>query len=295
MQDDKSALKATLIVVFTGVLWGFYWLPVRTLAGMGLAGPWGTAAITAAATVFLAPVALRGQSLLCRERRRAIAFVALGGAAFSLYSVALVYGRVAIIILLFFLTPVWSTLIARYVMGWRTPILRYFAIAFGLAGLGVMLGAQGQVPLPRNTGEWIALLSGMLWAVATTGIRATPELPAPQAAFVFAGGATVTTLCIGPLLSPWQSPDGSPLAMLAIVLGTGGLWWGLSMASLMWATVRLDPARVGILLMAEVLIGAASAAVLASEALSPLEMIGGALVLCAGLLEVWPVRRVRRN
>jgi drug/metabolite transporter (DMT)-like permease len=62
------------------------------------------------------------------------------------------------------------------------------------------------------------------------------------------------------------------------------------MAALMWAAARLEPARVGILLMAEVLIGTVSAAVLAGEALGAVELIGGALVLAAGVLEVWPVR-----
>jgi drug/metabolite transporter (DMT)-like permease len=82
---------------------------------------------------------------------------------------------------------------------------------------------------------------------------------------------------------------------LAVALAAGGLWWGLSVASLMWATVRLEPARVGILLMTEVVVGAASAAILAAEHLSPLEIAGGALVLCAGILEVWPSRRAARQ
>lgn len=58
----------------------------------------------------------------------------------------------------------------------------------------------------------------------------------------------------------------------------------------MWATVRLDPARTGILLMSEVLVGAASAALLAGELLDRPKLIGGALVLVAGLLEVCPVK-----
>ena len=61
----------------------------------------------------------------------------------------------------------------------------------------------------------------------------------------------------------------------------------------MWATVRLEPARVGILLMTEVLVGALSAALLADEHLRGMELVGGALVLLAGVLEVWPVRRRR--
>lgn len=65
------------------------------------------------------------------------------------------------------------------------------------------------------------------------------------------------------------------------------------MIGLMWATVRLEPARVGILLMTEVLVGAVSAAVIAQEHLSTPELVGGALVLCAALLEVWPTRADR--
>lgn len=61
------------------------------------------------------------------------------------------------------------------------------------------------------------------------------------------------------------------------------------MAALTWASARLEPARVGILLMAEVVVGVASAAVIADEHLGGLELLGGALVVGAGVLEVWPV------
>jgi drug/metabolite transporter (DMT)-like permease len=43
--------------------------------------------------------------------------------------------------------------------------------------------------------------------------------------------------------------------------------------------------------MIEVLIGGVSAALLAGEHLAPMEMAGGALVLIAAVLEVWPVRQ----
>ncbi|MEP2576303.1 MAG: hypothetical protein ABJH75_01795 [Roseibium sp.] len=49
MTDTRTTALATAIVLGTGVLWGFYWLPVRALADTGLDGPWGTLAITLAA------------------------------------------------------------------------------------------------------------------------------------------------------------------------------------------------------------------------------------------------------
>jgi drug/metabolite transporter (DMT)-like permease len=278
--------------VGTGTLWGLYWLPVRRLAASGLPGAWGTLAIVSAAALLLAPLALRRRKRLAGSDPMGIASVALGGVAFMLYSVSFAYGRVAIVILLFFLTPVWSTLLARYLMGWNTPRLRLAAIAVGIAGLTIMLGAGGRLPIPRGSGEWMALLSGILWAVATTGMRTRSDLAPADAAFVFAAGACLAALTLAPLLAPWPSRLGAENvgSIVGWAMAAGALWWALSMASLLWAAPRLEPARVGILLMAEVLVGAGSAALIADELVSASELIGGSLVLLAGVLEVWPVK-----
>ncbi|MTI42738.1 EamA domain-containing membrane protein RarD [Roseibium hamelinense] len=293
MPPSQTRLLATLTVVTTGAFWGLYWFPVRQLEAAGLQGAWGSAAIVAAATLLTAPFAFARPSALLKADRLALCFVALGGFAFVLYSAAFVYGRVAIIVLLFFLTPVWSTLIGRLVLGWRATRLRIAAIASGLAGLGLMLGAGGQVPMPQGLGEWLGLVSGFLWAVATTGLRVRPKVPAGPASFVFALGALAGVLAFAPFLAPL--PDTLRLGALGTAFGiallAGGLWWGAANAALMWAAPQLEPARTGILLMSEVLIGAVSAAVLAGERLGPLELAGGLLVLTAGILEVWPVKK----
>lgn len=131
---------------------------------------------------------------------------------------------------------------------------------------------------------------GALWAVATTVMRVRPPLPPIEAAFVFALGAAIAAGGLAPL--PGPAPGDVEVASAAMwALLAGALWWGPAMALLMWAATQLEPARVGILLMSEVLIGAASAALIAGEVLSAPELIGGALVLCAGVLEVWPVQR----
>lgn len=291
MTNDKTQVLASLIVIGTGVLWGFYWLPVRQLATLALPGAWGTLAIVMAATLLLAPFAIRQRQQLASANPVALVSVALGGAAFMLYSVSFTYGRVALVILLFFLTPVWSTLLGRYVMGWKTPRLRLAAIVVGIAGLVLMLGANGEAPIPRGAGEWLGLLSGILWSLATTGIRSRSNLAPAGAAFVFAAGALLGALALAPFLEHW--PSGVGKEHLAAIFGwgiaAGGIWWGLSVASLMWATPRLEPARVGILLMTEVIVGTTSAAIIAHESIAPLEIAGGVLVLLAGVLEVWPV------
>lgn len=248
-------------------------------------------AIVAASVALLAPLALRRRHELATADPWALAAVALGGTGFVLYSVGFVYGRVAIVILLFYLTPVWSTLIGRFVMGWHLPRLRAIAIAVGVTGLVVMLGSDGAAPVPRGAGEWLALLSGILWSISTTGIRTRSTLGPAAAAFVFASGAVAGALLLTPFLEPLPAhiPRANWLPAIGWTLAAGGLWWGASVAALMWSAARLEPARVGLLLMAEVLVGAVSAAVLAGERLGSWEVVGGALVVCASLLEVWPM------
>lgn len=287
----NTTFFASAIVLITGVFWGVYWFPVREIARLGLDGAWGTGAITLAAVLVLLPF-VAGTTGAFRDTGGAgLLSIALGGAAFALYSIGFLYGKVALVVLLWFFSPVWSVLIAKYVLRWHVPRLRLIAIAVGLVGLVIMLGGEGDVPVPRSLGEWMAFIGGLIWAGATAGMRLKSRVPPVPAAFLFAIGATVTSFAIAPFLEALPTVALDELPSIGItVLVTGGLWWGVTIAALMWAALRLDPARVGILLMPEVIIGAVTAAIFVGESLSISEIIGGGLVVLCGLLEVWPTK-----
>lgn len=287
----RTTAIASAIVLVTGVFWGVYWIPVRAVADYGLDGAWGTAAITLATVLFLLPFVAKAPQTLLAANRVGVASILFGGAAFALYSIGFLYGKVALVVLLWFFSPVWSVLIAKFVLRWHVPPLRLVAIAVGLVGLFTLLGGDGGLPVPGSLGEWMAFAGGLIWAGATAGMRLKSQVPPAPAAFLFALGAAVTSCLLAPMLEPF--PTVAPANLLpaaAIVLLTGGLWWGVTIAGLMWATLRLDPARVGILLMTEVSIGALSAALFAGERLSLTEIIGGLLVILCGVLEVWPTK-----
>lgn len=291
-----KGVLASAVVLLTGIIWGVYWVPVRDVAERGLDGAWGTGAITLAATLFLLPFVLANRAALGGRDRIGILSIALGGAAFALYSIGFLYGKVALVVLLWFFSPVWSVLIARFLLREPVPRLRLLAIAAGLAGLFVMLGGDGGLPLPGDLGEWMAFVGGLIWAFATAGMRLRSDVAPLPSAFLFSLGATVTALLLAPLLEPLPTIAAGDLpAVAATVLLTGGFWWVLSIAALMWATVRLDPARVGILLMTEVVFGAVTASLFAGETLSTREQLGGALVILSGLLEVWPTKAHRAH
>ena len=287
----SPARLAALGVLLAGGLWGIYWYPIRRIEALQLGGVWGSLIIAATACVVLSPWALVQRRRLARSSALGLASVTLGGAAFMLYSIGLVHGQVAVVILLFYLTPVWSTLIER--LWWRWPLTgrRVAVILVGLVGLGLVLGANGS-PLPHGIGDWLGLASGLMWAVASSGMRSHNTLGPGEGSFLFAIGALVTAVLLAPFLSPWPGLPSMETGWHAAgwILAAAILWWSASLALVVWAAGHLPPARLGILMMSEVLVGVFSAALFANESLTWLQGLGAALVITAAVLEVMPAR-----
>lgn len=288
---------ASVTILSVGALWGLYWLPLRQLEQIATAGPWTTFAVVVFACLCLVPFGWRGRKRLRQANKRALLSIALGGASFVVYSNALLYGEVAVVILLFYLTPLWSTLIARLWLKWSVSWWRYGAILCGLLGIALVLrGNHDGIPLPRTLGDWLGLASGLLWAIASTGIHVHVRTRPAESNFVFCAGAVVMAALLALALGhehPVQvAPDhyGEALGWTLLI---GGIWWAALLTGFMWATREMEPARVGILLMSEVIVGALSAALLADEPFGPVMGVGATLVVLAGILETLPGRRVK--
>ena len=283
-----SPLAAAFVVLVGGV-WGLYWFPLRKLEALAAAGPWTTLAVVLTGCLCLAPFAWSGRSRLAASNNRALASIALGGASFVLYSDGLLYGQVAVVILFFYLTPVWSTLIVRFWLKWPVSGWRYAAIASGLLGIGLVLrdSHPGGLPLPRTLGDLLGLASGLLWSIASTGMFVHTSTRPAETNFVFCVGGAAMAAVLGIFLAPL--PKGIPaqdyLAVSGWTLLLGGFCWALSLTAFMWVTRILEPARIGILLMSEVIVGAASAALFTDEPFTPIMTAGAVLVIAAGFLE----------
>lgn len=286
---------ANLTVVGIGFCWGLYWMPLRELDTAAAAGPWTTLAVVTLGCLVLAPFGWLGWRRLSVAGGRALGSIALGGASFVLYSNGLLYGHVASVILLFYLTPIWSTLIARWWLGQAVSWWRYAAIVTGIAGIALVLGGRNQgLPLPHSIGDWLGLASGLLWAVASTGMHVHVRTRAAETNFVFCAGAVVMALLLAPVLAPGSLPHvevGRYLPVLGWTLVLGAGWWAASLTGFMWATQQLEPPRVGILLMSEVVAGTVSAALFADEPFGVVMTLGAMLVVAAGVLETMPDRK----
>ena len=285
-------LMPNLAVLVSGVLWGAYWIPLRAVEAAGLNGPWASFGAVSAGLIVLAPFALKRWRKLLAGGRPLLAVGFLSGSAFMLYSDSLLLTEVVTATLLFFLTPVWSTILARIVLGQRFTLARLVTIVLGFSGLMVILGADGGLPLPRNMGDWLGLASGMVWAVASVGIRKGIEVGEVENIFAFLIGGVAMSAVLPLALMPDMVFAIEPVTIDVVVVvpllvTIGVVWFIVGMALLMWGNKQIDPGRVGILMMSEVLVAVATAAVLLDdEPFGWRQVIGGGLIIAAAVIDI---------
>ena len=249
---------------------------------------------------FLLPLILLTPAAASRWRRILAAGWPLGLASIclavsiALYAEGVVRGQVARVLLLFYLTPVWSTLLGRFLLGEPITGRRIGTIILGFAGLLVIFGVDAGVPAPEGVGDWMGLTAGIAWALAMVNLNRTADRPLFDRVFV-------QFLFLGPVFflvalvaggTPHLSPGAGALLGSAPWLQAFSLVW---MLPVMWLTIvgasRLDPGRVAILLMFEVIVGLSTAAVLTDEPFGLREIVGAVLILAASGTELVRKRR----
>ena len=224
-----------------------------------------------------------------RHRWRALAWpVIVVGIAYGLplafWSHAVIHGNVVRVTLLFYLTPVWGTFVAVTVFGERLTPLRLLAVVFGLIGAAAVLGLEQGFPIPRSSQEWMALLAGVLFALAAAASRRWPDVSGYDSSFVmFLCGAVLGVVFAGLFEAETLPAATTIVAALPMVAFLGIVFAIPSQFVLCWAAARLDPGRVSTLVMFDVLATTASARLLTSEPFGWHELIGFLAILAAGV------------
>lgn len=286
-RPPAAPLLPALAVAICGSVWGLFWIPVRWFESNGIGSGWVMIVFNLAGIVFVLPWMMRRAAWAGFGGQ--IGQGVLMGTAFSLYAVSLALTDVIHVILLFYLTPVWSTLVGWLYLGERLGPSRVAAMVLGFAGMAVILGVEDGVPLPRNAGDWVALISGMLWAAGTlrSFARPSPGILLPVFCFsVGSLGASAVILAVAGALGMAMAQPGALIGAVPVMAALGICIFLPSNVLVLWAAQRIDSGRVGILLMTEVLVGSITAAWFSGEPYGSAELAGTLLIVCAGLVEV---------
>jgi len=279
----------TIGLLVSALISGLYWLPLRHLQSFGFQGVFAAAIIAVLAGLPLLPPLFRRRTRADWGDLARIGFLVGGG--YALYSASLVLTDVARAVLLFYLAPVWTTVLEILILHQSLTKKRLLSIVLGLVGLAVIL-AEGAGNSSRvdgiNIGDVMALTAGVIWSFGLLTIFRRKDIRTREQIAAQAGGAMVTAILVLPL--GWADSHPPELAailaaapwFLAIAFLLTAPMWGLSL----WASRYIPPARASIIFMMEVCIGVGSAAALSGYQLHWNEYLGTALVLAAAGIEL---------
>ncbi|MEL6476433.1 MAG: DMT family transporter [Pseudomonadota bacterium] len=283
-----STRTASIAVFVCASVWGLYWVPLRVFEAGGVEGGWSVTLLNLPPLVLLVPLMLLQRRSTDTQMRRALLIGIFAGAGLALYASGLVYSTVLRATLLFYLTPVWSTILGMIWLGERVTTGRWAAIVIGLLGMGLLLGGGQGEEIALNIGDLLAFLSGIAWAVAATLIRRFDDVPlAPMATFQFAFTAAIAAL-VALTFGPAELPArGDALAALPLAAAASV---GLILPTvwiIFWAQKFLFPGRAGLLMMSEALVAVITASIfLPEEQMGLVEWIGASMIIAACLIEV---------
>jgi drug/metabolite transporter (DMT)-like permease len=276
------AVSALLLNAF---IWGVSWWPFRYLESQGLHALWSTVLVYVAALV----VVLLWRPLAWREPLRHpglwLLFAASGLTNVG-FNWAVTTGDVVRVVLLFYLMPAWSVLLAWPLLGERPDRASLLRLLLALAGVVIVLKSPDSPwPVPQSGADGLALAGGMCFALTNIMLRKLGHTPSEGRMFaMFAGGmvmaaiAGLVGMAAGVVNAPALQAPGWPVALglcLAFLLSNLGLQYGAA---------RLAASTTALVMLTELLFASVSSAWLDAAEFSTRTLAGGALIVLAALL-----------
>lgn len=283
---SRPAWFPLVVLLFSASLWGLSWWPLKGFAAAGLSGP-------VLVLLTYGVVGIVGLPWLLRERQRwrgetglLLLLALVGGWANAAFVNALVLGDVVRVMLLFYLSPVWSVLGGRLFLGEAVSRRRALAVVLALAGAFLVVGGLSALAAKLSVADLLALSAGLAFAgnnIVSRAAQSTPVWSKTVSVFAGCGLAALLMLALtGSSAVAWPTPT-LPLGLALAAYAFG--WMLLATATWQYGVTHMEAGRSGVILIAELLVALVSATLIGGEQLAPREWIGGALITAAALLE----------
>jgi drug/metabolite transporter (DMT)-like permease len=291
---------AVLALALNALVWGLSWWPLRQLEALGLHPLWATAGVFVLATLVL--TVIHPKAWLCFKPYPALAWLVLASGLTNVgFNWAVTTGDVVRVVLLFYLMPAWSLLLAGWLLNERPT--RGALLRLSLAFLGVVLVLKtpdSPWPLPQDLPDLLALGSGMTFALTNIWLLRLQHTPASaRMVAMFGGGALMALVCaalatVTGVIDPataWPSESTDALALSFTQVSAWGPWVvGLSLAflasnyTLQYGAARLSAHTTAMVMMSEIVFATVSSVALGASALTWRITLGGGMIVLAALL-----------
>jgi drug/metabolite transporter (DMT)-like permease len=201
------------------------------------------------------------------------------------YVLAIIDGEVMRVMLLFYLSPLWTLILAHFWLKEETHLAGIIAIVTSLLGAYIMLydPLVSGFPVPRNTAEWLGLSSGFGFALTNVMTRKSVHLTLRAKSFAIWVGVIVVCLIAMPVMQvPLLSPmlltpiNWLVMVVIAVLLIAATLF-------VQYGVTRIKATRASVLFLFELVVAAIAAYYLTDETMNLYEWIGGALIVAASV------------
>jgi drug/metabolite transporter (DMT)-like permease len=278
---NKEYSLAVGAILFSAAMWGLIWYPMRLLEQVGMPVVWTTlvAYIAAAltATVHLLWIRKRLQHYW-PPTLWALALAA--GLTNLAFLVALIEGEVVRVMLLFYLSPLWSVLLGHWWLGERISRQSLMMILIAMSGTFMMLWhPEIGFPWPHGLADWLALFASFMFSVNNVLSRKLAVVPMEIKTFTVYWGVVIVAIAVL-FLQQATLPQVS-LNIWLMVAVFGGLAFVSMTVAVLYGLARIAVFRAAILMLFELLVAAISAWLLTDESMSGAEWLGGALIFIA--------------
>ena len=286
MNAPKSTSSLAVgALVINAVVWGVSWWPFRDMQSHGLHPLWSTALIYVLATVGVLAWKPDAWRLLVHHRGLLLLMVAAGLTNVG-FNWAVTVGDVVRVVLLFYLMPAWSVLIAWAMLGEKPTTASLLRLLLALAGVLIVLKSPTSPwPVPNSIADWLALAGGLCFALTNVLLRKHGSTPSESRMLaMFGGGALMAAAAAllgmgaGVVPAPAFAMAGVPVA-LALCLA-----FMASNLLLQYGAARLAASTTALVMLTEILFASVSSAWLGAAEFSTRTLIGGGLIVLAALL-----------
>lgn len=284
-------------LVLNAFVWGCSWYPFRLLQQQGLHPLWATVIIYVLALLALQlwrPGAWRalGQYPLLWLLMLASGLTNVG------FNWAVTVGDVVRVVLLFYLMPAWSVLLAWLLLGEKPSARALLRLALSLAGVLIVLKTPASPwPLPASLADGLALVGGFSFALTNVLLLKLKDTPDEARMFAMFGGGTalaLTAALVGLPLGLVALPPAPAIAWLALALLTSVAFLAANLG-LQYGAARLSASATSLVLLTEVVFASVSSVLLDAADLQTRTLMGGALILLAALWAALPENAAQRK
>lgn len=281
-QSGSASLFPILTLLLGATMWGLVWYPIRLFEAQGLHGLWSSALMYCGTFVIAIPVLYKGWREWLKNPLLFFLMAIAAGWTNVAFILAILDGNIVRVLLLFYLSPIWATLLGYFFLGEQLSKRAMVVLLVAMIGAIVMLWDSSLgFPAPQSESDWLALSAGVAFAItnvlihklsdATVMVKtATGWLGVFIVAFVliyFTGEINTAT---------------TEVMVWAWILGAAVMT--LMNIAVVYGVTHMPVHRSAIILLFEIVVGAVSSLLLTDEIIQLQEWVGGSLVILAAYL-----------